>query len=77
MKNTNATPLACSRCGRKARSLRGWNGVFRSGVMVAAICPDCQTDGDHVEAQANECMLDYRVGGDGRVRAAAKGARHE
>jgi len=49
----------CSRCRRRLRSITGWNTVFRQGVVVGLLCPDCQTPEENAEAEINAAGLDY------------------
>lgn len=49
----------CTRCRRRMRSIAGWNAVFRRGVAVGLLCPDCQTPEENAEAEINEAGLDY------------------
>lgn len=55
--------LRCSRCKRRQRTLDGWNGVFRDGVLVAVLCPDCQTPEENAEAEIHAATLDYHCHG--------------
>lgn len=70
--------VRCSRCGRLLRdapcvdALR-WNVDAQNGCAVGFVCPDCQTDAEDVEAQANEAVLDYSRDRLGRMAATPKG----
>ena len=50
----------CERCGRrnKLAAKDNWNIEFAVGLIVGAICPDCQTDEEDLEAMVNEVMDD-------------------
>lgn len=49
-----------------------WNAVYKEGIVVDFLCPDCQTDAESVQATIKEATLDYNVppikDGRGRVR---------
>jgi len=66
--------MRCSRCGRRPRrrDLDDWNGTFRRGVLVAALCPRCQTPEEHTEALINQATLDYRTDALGRLTGRPK-----
>ncbi len=51
----------CDRCRRRPgkRDLDRWNAVFRDGVVVGFLCPDCQTPEESTEAEINEATIDY------------------
>ena len=53
--------VECLRCGKTefAGNADNWNAVFDAGVIVAFLCPDCQTDEENIEAQVNEATIDY------------------
>jgi uncharacterized protein with PIN domain len=56
-------PTRCERCGRRLRNPRGARAdawvlrVPRAGWPLAAVCPDCQTGLEHVEAEVNSATL--------------------
>lgn len=72
--------VKCSRCGRRfrmgAQDAPYWNAVFHDGIMTGALCPDCQTDAEDLEAQVNDAVFDYSKAyvRDGRVHAPYKDA---
>ncbi|WP_189819667.1 hypothetical protein [Streptomyces olivaceoviridis] len=64
MARTKIQPLGhCSRCTRACwkdgGDFRRWNGTMSRGILVALICPDCQTPEEHIEAEVKEATLDY------------------
>ncbi len=66
-------PRTCSRCGRRYRD-RGrdsgeWNAIIKSGLVIAVICPDCQTPEENTEAVIRDATLIYSTDSDGRLRA--------
>lgn len=67
--------LSCA-CGRTfrwtAHDVTQWNATFRGGVIVAVVCPECQTPEANAEAEVNAATVDYTVGADGRVRGKPK-----
>jgi hypothetical protein len=36
-----------------------WNTVYKKGMVVGFLCPDCQTDAESAEATINEATLHY------------------
>ena len=73
MKNVAGTStIRCQRCGRRYRGRGDWNCTVSRGVVVAALCPDCQTPEENAEAAINEAMLDYGHDAEGRVRGRPK-----
>ena len=59
-----ARPLGhCSRCRRAywkgADDFDRWNGQTSRGLLVALVCPGCQTGQVHLEAEVKEATLDY------------------
>lgn len=59
-----ARPMGhCARCSRAcwkdADDFRSWNGTVDKGVLVALICPQCQSPEEHTEAEVGEAVLDY------------------
>lgn len=71
-----ASIVRCERCGRRRRSLGGWNATFDRGRIVGYLCPDCQSPEENAEAAINEATIDYSrwsVDEDGRLHAPAKG----
>lgn len=65
--------LKCSRCGRRWRGQEDWNATMKGGVIVGALCPDCQTAAENAEAVINEATLDYKLDEQGRTVAKPKG----
>ena len=43
----------CSRCGKRWRGQDGWNVELVAGIEVDALCPDCQTTGEDLDAELN------------------------
>lgn len=43
----------CARCGRRYRGQDGWNDDLIAGLRVGRVCPDCQTDEEHLGAEVN------------------------
>lgn len=66
--------VRCSECHRRMRSMAGWNSVFKAGVVVGNLCPDCQTPEQNAEAEINEATLDYGINALGLIVAKPKGA---
>ncbi|MFC1435982.1 hypothetical protein ACEZDB_35655 [Streptacidiphilus sp. N1-3] len=59
-----ARPIGhCSRCTRAcwkgADDFELWNGTMDRGVLVALVCPGCQTSQEHLVAEVREATLDY------------------
>ena len=44
----------CMRCHRRFRGHGEWNHKWISGLLVGAICPDCQTMDEDLEAELSE-----------------------
>ena len=53
-------PFRCDRCGRRYRGHGDWNVTLAGGVIVGALCPDCQNTEEHLEAAINEATLFLR-----------------
>lgn len=53
--------VTCMRCGKMefVGNADKWNIEIRKGVPVGAICPDCQTQEEFVEAEVNDALVDY------------------
>ncbi|QHN17932.1 hypothetical protein GII35_14040 [Gordonia amarae] len=66
--------IKCGRCRRRMRRLDGWNVELRGGVVVAHLCPDCQTPEENAEAEIHEATLDYGRDDLGRVIGSPKAA---
>lgn len=49
----------CARCDRRCRGQAGWNCTVVAGVIVALLCPACQTPEENAEAEINAATLDY------------------
>lgn len=49
----------CMRCGRRQRTLLGWNIVFDKGTPTGHLCPNCQTPEENAEAEIREATTDY------------------
>lgn len=66
----------CSRCPAKVRPHQArfseWNAQLRDGVVVGALCPDCQSTEENAEAAINEATVDYSSDGRGRYRGSPK-----
>ena len=66
----------CQQCQRRYRHRKGdwgdWNAVCTDGVVVAVLCPACQTSQENAEATINEATLDYSVNELGRFYARPK-----
>ena len=45
--------VRCARCGRRYRGQNGWNDDFIAGLHVGRICPDCQTNEEHIGAEVD------------------------
>lgn len=58
---------ACNRCGRPLDGAGEWTLETRYGVVVAVICPDCQTPEENAEAVIRDSTLDYLSTRDGRI----------
>ena len=66
-------PRKCSRCGRRYRD-RGrdsgeLNAIIKSGLIIAVVCPNCQSSGENTEAVIRDATLIYSTDSDGRLRA--------
>lgn len=64
--------IKCDRCKRRMRNIEGWNGIFRQGVAVGALCPGCQTPEENAEAEVHEAIYNYRQDDSGRLFGAIK-----
>lgn len=74
MKKGKEHAIRCARCNRRQRAgSEGWNVAADNGVVVAFICPRCQTPEENAEAIINEATLDYGVDDQGRFVAYLKG----
>ncbi len=62
----SATVVRCGRCRRRMRRPDGWNATVRAGLVVAHLCPTCQTPAENTEAEINEALLIYGRAADGR-----------
>lgn len=66
------TKLTCSRCGSTGTDRGDWNYEFKSGSLIAVICPRCQTPEENAEAEINEATLEYGLDSRGRPAARPK-----
>lgn len=50
----------CIKCGKTEKGMNtfGWVAVQEDDLLVGCICPDCQTDEESLEAQANTIIAD-------------------
>jgi hypothetical protein len=64
--------MKCRRCDRKYKGRGEWNAVFRRGVYVGLLCPDCQTPEENAEAAINQATLEYALDEHGRPMARPK-----
>lgn len=64
----------CSRCGRRLRSMTGWNVNVVAGNVVDFICPACQSPEENAEAEINEATIRYSTDAFGRLVGTPKGA---
>lgn len=64
--------IRCDKCGRRQRSVGGWNVTMSRGVVVGNTCPTCQTPEENAEAEINQATLEYREGPFGRIFARPK-----
>jgi transcription elongation factor Elf1 len=63
----------CSRCGSfSLRTIERWNAIYKAGVLVGVLCPDCQTVEENLEAEINFATTDYHQDALGRVRGFPK-----
>lgn len=55
--------LKCTVCRRRFRvgshDFRLWNGEWKAGLLVAVLCPKCQTPEQDIEAQVNNVFTRY------------------
>lgn len=51
-----AKVIRCNRCRKRCRRMDGWNAEFVAGVIVACICPQCQSADENAEAEVNEVL---------------------
>lgn len=56
-------PYKCTVCRRRFRlgshDVELWNGEWKAGLLVAVLCPKCQTPEQDVEAQVNNMFTHY------------------
>ena len=57
--------LTCTQCGTTGTDHGDWNGQFKSGQVVAILCPACQTPEQNAEAEINAATIDYKTDGVG------------
>lgn len=70
--------VRCSRCHRRCVNDKDWNTMWKQGVLVGFVCPDCQTPEESLEARVNQSVYDYdrmQSDPDGRMRLPLKGAQ--
>lgn len=50
--------IECYRCGKRCNigSAVEWNIEYVAGLELGAVCPDCQSAEEDIEAQVNEAM---------------------
>lgn len=72
---TRSSVIDCQRCGKSeffgVAAEQGWNFEAKDGAIAFFLCPDCQTEAEFLEAQANGATLDYSVR-DGLIHAHSK-----
>ncbi|MBU3750611.1 MAG: hypothetical protein FGM52_09185 [Mycobacterium sp.] len=54
MKKPNV--IKCCRCRKRCRNSDRWNVEFVAGLEVGYLCPNCQTDEEHLGAEVNLAM---------------------
>lgn len=59
--------LKCQRCRKRYRGHGDWNLTAEKGVVVALLCPNCQTPEENAEATVNESTLTYGTDVFGRL----------
>ena len=70
-------PFRCDRCGRRYRGHGDWNVTLAGGVIVGALCPDCQNTEEHLEAAINEATLSYDHDELGRITSCIQAGDQE
>ena len=67
----------CQRCRRRYRAgaadVDQWNATVRAGIVVALLCPACQTPEENAEAEINAATLNYSTDAFGRNIGTPKG----
>jgi hypothetical protein len=64
--------LTCTRCGTTGTDHGDWNGQFKSGRVVAIICPACQSPEQNAEAEINAATIVYGTDAFGRLAGRSK-----
>lgn len=76
---TRNSVIDCQRCGKSEflgiAAEQGWNVELKDGAVDYFLCPNCQTEAEHLEAHINESTVLCEVGGDGLVRGFSKAVR--
>lgn len=49
----SAKVIRCDRCRRRCRNTSGWNVDMIAGLVVAYLCPTCQTPEEDLDAELN------------------------
>jgi len=59
--------LTCTQCGTTGTDHGDWNGQFKSGQVVAILCPACQSPEQNAEAEINAATIEYGTDAFGRL----------
>ena len=64
--------LTCTQCGTTGTDHGDWNGQFKSGQVVAILCPACQSPEQNAEAEINAATIEYKTDAFGRLAGKSK-----
>lgn len=68
-------PVICERCGERTTAdlASEWLMTLRNGEIVELVCPDCQTEEEHLASEVNDATTVLGVDVEGRLYLEAKG----